>query len=105
MDFLDPKTERRNQIKLFIGYGLVAIAIGVATLILLYQAYGFNLDHQGNVTQNGLLFVSSQPSGASIYLNNRLYKSATNTRVVTPADTYTLRITENGYRPWQRQVV
>ncbi|HSX43606.1 MAG TPA: PEGA domain-containing protein [Candidatus Saccharimonadales bacterium] len=104
MDFLDPKKERFNQIKLMVGYGLVAIAIGMATLILIYQAYGYGYD-QGQVTQNGLVFVSSQPSGANIYLNGRPYKSKTNSRVVVPADTYTLKIWASGYRTWQRQVV
>jgi hypothetical protein len=105
MDFLDPKKERFNNIKLLLGYCLVAIAIAIATLVLLYQSYGYNLSQQGTVTQNGLLFVSSQPSGAQIYLNGARYKSDTNSRVVVPADTYTLKIQQAGYRDWQRQVV
>lgn len=104
MDFLDPKTERLNQIKLLIGYCLVALAIGIATLVLLYQSYGYNLN-KGEVTQNGLLFVSSQPTGAAIYLNGKRYKSNTNTRVVVPANTYQLHISLTGYRPWDRPVV
>jgi hypothetical protein len=104
MDFLDPKKERWTNVKLWIGYGLVAIAIGIATLVLLYQSYGYNLD-QGQVTQNGLLFVSSQPTGSAIYLNGKPYKSNTNSRVVVPAAAYTLRISQTGYRPWQRPVV
>lgn len=105
MDFLDPKKERSSRIRLLLGYCLVALAIGIATLVLLYQAYGYSIDRQGNVTQSGLLFVSSQPSGAAIYLNGQRYKSNTDSRVTIPADTYTLRISETGYRPWQRQVV
>lgn len=105
MDFLDPKKERRNQLTLLIGYCFVALAIGIATLILLYQSYGYGLDGKGNVTQNGLLFVSSQPNGADIYLNGKRYKSATNSRVVAPSDTYTLQVSKSGYRSWQRQVV
>lgn len=104
MDFLDPKNERRSRIRLLAGYCLMALAIGIATLLLLYQAYGFNIDRQFEVTQSGLLFVSSQPTGASIYLNNQLYKSNTNTRVTVPAGHYDVRISEKGYRPWQRQV-
>lgn len=105
MDFLDPKKERRNQLTLLIGYCFVALAIGIATLILLYQSYGYGLDGKGNVTQNGLIFVSSQPNGADIYLNGKRYKSATNSRVVVPSDTYTLQVSKTGYRTWQRQVV
>lgn len=104
MDFLDPKKERVNRIKLLLGYCLVALAIGIATLILLYQSYGYNLQ-QGQVLQNGLVFVSSQPAGAAIYLNGERYKSNTNTRVTVPANSYTLRISQTGYRPWERPIV
>jgi len=105
MDFLDPKKERSSRIRLLLGYCLVTLAIGIATLVLLYQAYGYSIDRQGNVTQSGLLFVSSQPSGAAIYLNGQRYKSNTDSRVTIPADTYTLEISETGYRTWRRQVV
>ncbi len=41
MDYLDPKKQFRHHIILFTGYILIAIAIVIASLILLYQAYGF----------------------------------------------------------------
>ncbi|HSX07175.1 MAG TPA: PEGA domain-containing protein [Candidatus Saccharimonadia bacterium] len=105
MDFLDPKNERRARIRLLFGYGLVTLAIGIATLILLYWSYGYNVNREGDVTQNGLLFVSSQPNGAAVYLNKARYTANTNTRVVTPAGRYTLRISKAGYRDWQRSVI
>lgn len=105
MDFLDPKKERRSRRRLLIGYCLVSLAIGIATLVLLYWAYGYSIDSRGKVTQNGLVFVSSQPNGSAIYLNGQRYKANTNTRVVIPAGTYTLQITQTGYRDWQRQIV
>ena len=104
MDFLDPKKERANFIKLLLGYGLITIAISIATLVLLYEAYGYSLNSQGQITQNGLLFISSQPTGASIYLNNTLYSSTTNTRAIIPAGPYNLKITDAGYRDWDRPV-
>jgi hypothetical protein len=105
MDFLDPKKERRNRLMLLLGYCLIALAIGIATLVLLYQSYGYDVDRQGRVTQNGLVFVSSQPNGAAIYLNDKRYKSDTDTRVSTPAGSYVLRVSKTGYRPWQRDLV
>lgn len=104
MDFLDPKNERRNYIKLLIGYCLVALAIGGATLVLLYQAYGYSLNKKGQVTQSGLVFVSSQPTNSSIYLNNQLNASTTNARLIIPAGPYSLKITRPGYRDWERPI-
>jgi hypothetical protein len=105
MDFLDPKKERRNRLLLLIGYCFVALAIGIATLVLLYQSYGYGIDRQGNVTQNGIVFASSQPSGAAIYLSGKRYKSNTDTRMVVPAGSYTMQISATGYRSWQRPIV
>lgn len=104
MDFLDPKKFRRNQITLLVGYCLIAIAIAFGTLILLYQTNGFSVTSKGEVIQNGLVFVSSQPDGAQIYLNNTHYRSATNTRLVLPSGKYDLRVTAPGYRDWTRQI-
>jgi hypothetical protein len=61
MDYLDPSKERAQTIRLIIGYILIGVAILIATLILLYQAYGFGINKEGQVIQSGLVFMSSQP--------------------------------------------
>jgi hypothetical protein len=104
MDYLDPRKEFRHRITLMVGYVLVAVAIVIATLILLYQAYGFGLGKNGTVIQNGLTFFSSQPHPANIYLNGTLGKSQTNSRVVLPAGIYHIRLARDGYREWQRTI-
>lgn len=105
MDFLYPKKMRRNRLILLTGYGLVAIAIAIAALLMLYQAYGYGFGKNGVVIQNGWVFVSSHPSGATLYTNGVKYKSQSNSRMVLPAGSYQLKITEAGYRDWQRQIV
>ena len=103
MDFLDPAKQLRHRIIMWVGYILIAVAITIGTIILLYQAYGFGLGKNGTVIQNGLLFLSSQPHPANIYLNNKLYTAAqTNARIALPSDIYHVRLTRTGYRDWQR---
>jgi hypothetical protein len=72
MDYLDPKKQARHRIIMLVGYVLIAGGIVTATLILLYQAYGFGIGKNGSVIQNGLTFFSSQPHPASITLNGNL---------------------------------
>ncbi len=87
-----------------IGYGLVAVAIGLTSVILVYGAYGYGINTRtGAVIQNGLLFVDSKPSGASIYLNNQLQGNNTSARLVLPAGNYDLSIKKTGYRDWSRK--
>lgn len=104
MDYLDPKKQFHHRLILLVGYVLVTIAIVIGTLVLLYQAYGFGLGKNGNVIQNGLVFVSSQPNPAQIYLNGHLNSNATNARLLLPAGIYHMKLTRTGYRDWQRTI-
>lgn len=104
MDFLDPRKQRAHTIRLTVGYVLIGVAILFATIILLYTAYGFGFGKNGQIIQNGLVFLSSQPGPANIYLNGKLNKSQTNTRLQLPAGQYGVELQRDGYRPWQRQI-
>jgi len=103
MDFLDPKKQRARTIQLFVGYGLVAIAIIVATIILLYRAYGFGLDRNGQLIQSGLVYFSSQPGNADIYIDGKT-DSTTNSRRNIPAGDYDIAFKKDGYRDWSRRI-
>lgn len=103
MDFLDPKKKRARQIRLIIGYVLIAIAIGLVTSILVFQSYGYDLDRKtGAIIQNGLLFVAAQPEAADVYLNDKQYKTQNNAKLVMPSDVYHLKLSRQGYRDWNR---
>lgn len=103
MEFLDPKKQKQHLIRLFIGYALVATALVLTTVILLYQAYGFGLKN-GQVIQNGLIFVSSRPNPADIYVNGKRHDETTNTRLLLPAGQYTFQLQREGYREWKRAI-
>lgn len=102
MDFLDPAKQARHRVIMWVGYVLIAGGIVVATLVLLYQAYGFGLGKNGTVIQNGLVFLSSQPNPASISLNGKLNNAQTNARLALPASIYHVQLARSGYRNWQR---
>ncbi|HSW99188.1 MAG TPA: PEGA domain-containing protein [Candidatus Saccharimonadales bacterium] len=104
MDFFDPKKQKQHAIRIGVGYAVIALGLVLATTILLYQSSGFGIDKNGTVYQNGLLFVSSVPDKASIYLNGHLYNNQTNNRVILPAGQYTMQIHRDGYLDWQRAV-
>ncbi|MDB5169847.1 MAG: hypothetical protein JWN82_243 [Candidatus Saccharibacteria bacterium] len=103
MDFLDPKKRRQHAILLYSGYVLIGIAILISTMVLVYQANGFGVNSKGQVVQNGLVFLSSQPNPADISLNGHK-KDQTNTRLSLPAGRYDARLTRAGYRDWQRSI-
>lgn len=104
MDYLDPQKQRRHSIQLMIGYVFVAIAVLICTIVLLYEAFGFGRGKNGEIVQSGFVYVSSQPAGAQIRLNNQLNKAQTNTRLSLVSGRYDLQINRTGYRQWQRPI-
>lgn len=104
MDYLNPHKELRDQVTLMVGYVLVALAIAIGAIILLYKAYGFGIGKNGAVIQSGLTFFSSQPNPARIYTNGRLEPVSTNTRLSLPAGIYHVKLSRDGYRDWQRTI-
>lgn len=103
MDFLDPKKKRARQVRLNIGHALMVILVFVATYIMVFRAYGYDIDTKtGEVIQNGLVYIDSAPDGATIKINGKVEKSNTNTRLSLVEGAYNLEISKDGYRPWQR---
>lgn len=103
MDFLDPKKQFRHKIILITGYILIACLVVGATTVLLYEAYGFGLGKGGNIIQNGLVYLSSQPNPATVYINGKL-TSTTNTSITLPEGIYNVMLTRSGYRTWSRKI-
>jgi hypothetical protein len=105
MDFLDPEEQRRHIKLLYTRYVLAAIVVLLAVTLLLLIAVGYSINRKGEVVQNGLVFVSSRPKAANIYLSNVLSSHKTNTRLNIPAGSYTLKLQRAGYRDWQTRVL
>lgn len=102
MDFLNPKKKRAHRRRLLIGYFLVGLAIAVGTVVLILQAYGFDINRKnGQVIQNGLVFVDSKPVSGDVYLNGKS-QGQTKQKLVIPAGQYDLEIQKTGYRTWKR---
>lgn len=103
MDFLDPKKRRAHKIKLYIGYGLMAVALGIATLIMYWRSYGYDIDRKtGEVIQKGLIFVDAHPVSADISLNGQ-NMGRTSQRLNVAEGDYELVLSQKGYRSWTRK--
>jgi hypothetical protein len=103
MDMMDPRRRLRHNVQLLVGYALVGIALVLMAVILLFVAYGFGLQN-GRVIQSGLLFISSTPNPAAVYLDDARYQNNTNTKLLLPEATYQVALRRDGYRDWQRPI-
>lgn len=103
MDFPDPESKRARTIKLFTGYGLVALGIGLATLILVYVAQGYRYNPDGGVTQSGLVFVGANPVQARIWIDNEEH-GKTESRFVLNEGKHDIKLTRDKYRDWSKTI-
>ncbi len=102
MDFLDPKKKRKHAVRLFVGYCLMGTALLLASVLLLFSAFGYGINRStGEVIQNGLVFVDAHPEPAEMYLNGQ-DKGQTDGRFVLEAGTYNVELKRDGYRSWKR---
>lgn len=104
MDFLDPQKQKAHTRRLIAGYILIGMVLLLATIILLYQAFGYGIDRHGRIFQNGLVFISSVPDDADIYIDGVREEGRTNARLALPAGQYTFEVKRDGYRPWKRAI-
>lgn len=88
-----------------LGYILAAAVVVFGTIILVAVGKGYSYDPlKGRFTYRGLLIVGSTPSGANIKVNDRLIRHRTPYRATMEAKDYSLTVTKDGYRPWNKQV-
>ncbi|HWB38765.1 MAG TPA: PEGA domain-containing protein [Candidatus Saccharimonadales bacterium] len=104
MDYLDHNKDARHRFILFTGYFLIAIAIAMGTIVLVYRAYGFGLNTDGSVTQNGLIFAASHPDPAKVYIDGKLTGWRTDAKLTIAEGNYLLTLKRDGYWDWQRSV-
>lgn len=105
MDFLDPAKKRVHNIKLLIGYCLMTILVALLTIIIVYGAYGYDIDRKtGEIIQNGLVFLNTQPESAFITINGKLQNDRTDARFSLPAGHYSVELSRDGYGSWRHEL-
>lgn len=84
---------------------IVAILLVLAGAVAIFYARGFKPDFKnGKIGRTGLIVATSTPTGARIYLDDRL-TSATNTNIdyLEPRK-YKVKIQKDGYTTWEKEV-
>lgn len=93
----------RTRIGILIGF--VVLFLITAPLVILYTAgYRWN-EKKFRLEKVGIIFLRSRPSGADIYLNGKLRRETTPTRLrnLLP-DTYEVKVTKPGYTSWSKKL-
>lgn len=87
-------------------YLFALIYLLVCPLIILYSiGYFFNPIDKTSIIKTGLIYLSTTPPGASVYVGNRRYTQKTPTilRDFLPGE-YSLRLALDNYKPWTKKI-
>jgi hypothetical protein len=102
IDFEDPKVISFLRT---LQYALLTIFVVGLTIVLVYVARGYDYDPDtGEVIQNGLLLVDSQPSGATVLIDGVPESDATPSRLPLRQGSYNVAISQDGYVEWKKTV-
>ncbi len=97
--------KRLRTVKHFSNYFLIALVITVLTIVIVLAAQGYDIDRQtGQVVQNGILLVETNPEGATVTINGHEEVNQTPSKYPIPEGSYTLSVDKEGYRNWSSQV-
>lgn len=83
--------------------GAVIVALGTFALIAYGNGYTYDLKSR-RLVHKGLLIVSTTPGSARLSINGKNAKGGTPYRNTYEAGRYSLEITKDGYRSWQKFV-
>lgn len=84
----------------------ILLFLGIGTTIAILYGKGYRFDLTGTksfLKGTGLLVATSAPDGASVFVNDHLTTATNNTINLAPGE-YKIRITKDGYFPWEKTI-
>jgi len=95
---------RKAQLNRLIIFLLTGIFIGIGTFLMIRYAQGYRPTKQGTIKGTGLLAANSFPTGAEVYINDRLTTATDATLNLDPGE-YLVEVKKDGYFPWSKRLV
>ncbi|MDZ4209819.1 MAG: PEGA domain-containing protein [Candidatus Curtissbacteria bacterium] len=92
----------KNRVAFSLVVFLLILSVGI---VAIFWARGFKPNFKnGSIDRTGLIVATSIPTGAQVYLDDRL-TSATDTNIgyLDPKN-YKIRITKDGYTTWEKEI-
>ena len=104
--YMNPeKAKRRQSLKVIISESIMVLAIILMVTALAFIVSGYWLNSDFKVERNGLLQISSVPTGADISIDSEsAWMQRTNTSKVLSSGQHTITLTKDGYDSWTKTI-
>lgn len=103
---MDPdKAKRRQSLRVIVSEAIMVIAVVMTVVVLAFMVSGYWLNSDFKVERQGLLQISSIPTGADIYTDgSSSWLQRTNTSKVLPVGEHTISLSKEGYDSWSKTI-
>lgn len=99
------KLKRKQSLKVIISEAIMVLAVIVTVAILALIVSGYWLNSDFKVERNGMLQISSAPSGADLDIDGESsWLQRTNTSKVISSGEHVITISKDGYDSWTKTV-
>ena len=103
---MNPNTTHKHSIKVIISEALMFLAVILTVAILALLVSGYWLSSDFKVERNGMLQVSSIPTGANIEIDGQpsSWLERTNSSKILSSGEHSVKLTKEGYDSWSKTI-
>ena len=99
------KVRRRQSLKILISESIMVLAVVITVIILAFLVSGYWLNSDFKIERNGLLQISSVPTGADVYIDGEsAWLQRTNTSKILSSGEHTIKLAKDGYDTWAKTI-
>ena len=102
MDYDELK--RRQKIRVVLAEIGMVVAVLAIVIVTVLATMGFNVNHNGEVEQSGLMQLHTLPTGATIDLDGETLFARTNTSRTLSQGEHWLQLSRDGYDSWEKAI-
>lgn len=104
MDF--ERNQRRQSIRIIISEAIMVLSVIIMVTLLAFAASGYWLSSDFEVKRQGMLQISSVPTGANVEIDgSSSWLQKTNTSKVLDSGEHTIVLTKDGYDTWSKDIM
>lgn len=98
---MENTSNRRSLILIaLVGFFIISFTYLIS---IFARGYRFSLKNGFTLDPTGIISTVSYPKGASVYINDKLITATDDTFNLSPG-VYNLKISKNGFNPWQKDI-
>lgn len=103
---MDSERLKKQNIKVIVSEAFMVIAVIATVIVLALLVSGYWLNSNFEIERNGMLQISSIPTGASVEIDGQTssWLERTNSSKILSSGSHTIKLTKDGYDSWSKTV-